>query len=156
MQQEIQKTKLYKDTIRKQEKVISRLEKLMETTLKDTQKARNAVIEMEKLKTENSNLQKQLKAQVYGGDNNYSEVEQHKQEVESLQKLVESLKEELKSKRPTTSHGNEWEKEKSELEVMLYRAEKRVESMQLEMTNNAKNFAKEIANLKMQIAEKES
>jgi hypothetical protein len=36
MQQEIQKTKLYKDTIRKQEKVISRLEKLMETTLKDT------------------------------------------------------------------------------------------------------------------------
>ncbi len=57
MQQEIQKTKLYKDTIRKQEKVISRLEKLMETTLKDTQKARNAVIEMEKLKTENSKLQ---------------------------------------------------------------------------------------------------
>ncbi len=56
MQQEIQKTKLYKDTIRKQEKVISRLEKLMETTLKDTQKARNAVIEMEKLKTENGKL----------------------------------------------------------------------------------------------------
>ena len=61
MQQEIQKTKLYKDTITKQEKVIARLEKLMETTLKDTQKARNAVIEMERLKTENATLQKSLK-----------------------------------------------------------------------------------------------
>jgi hypothetical protein len=69
-------------------------------------------------------------------------VEQHKKEVESLQRLVEDLKEELKSKRPTTSHGNEWEKEKSELEVNLYRAEARCESMEAEMTNNAKNFAK--------------
>lgn len=101
----------------------------MEATLKDTQKARNAVIEMEKLKTENQTLQRRLKNQVYGGDKEFSEVKQHKKEVESLQRLVEDLREELKSKRPTTSHGNEWEKEKSEMEVMLYRSETRVESL---------------------------
>mgnify|MGYP000863141044 FL=1 len=66
MQQEISKTQLYKDTIKKQEKVISKLEKLMETTLKDTQKARNSLLELEQLKTENINLQKQLKQIAYG------------------------------------------------------------------------------------------
>ena len=70
MQQEISKTQLYKDTIKKQEKVISKLEKLMETTLKDTQKARNSLLELEQLKTENINLQKQLKQIAYGPVNN--------------------------------------------------------------------------------------
>ena len=50
----------------------------METTLKDTQKARNAVVEMELLKTENANLQKQLKARVYGEGKDFSEIEQYK------------------------------------------------------------------------------
>jgi hypothetical protein len=31
--------------------------------------------------------------------------------------MTEDLREELKSKRPTTSHGNEWQREKGELEV---------------------------------------
>lgn len=66
MQQEVSKTQLYRDTIKKQEKVISKLEKLMETTLKDTQKARNSLLELEQLKTENINLQKQLKTMAYG------------------------------------------------------------------------------------------
>lgn len=66
MQQEVSKTQLYRDTIKKQEMVISKLEKLMETTLKDTQKARNSLLELEQLKTENINLQKQLKNLAYG------------------------------------------------------------------------------------------
>jgi len=42
------------------------------------------------------------------------------------------------------------------LEVQLFRSEQRVESLSAEMINNAKNFAKEIASLKMDIAEKEA
>jgi hypothetical protein len=38
----------------------------METTLKDTQKARGALVELEQLKTENINLQKQLKEMAFG------------------------------------------------------------------------------------------
>ena len=66
LQQEVSKVQLYKDTIKKQEKVIAKLEKLMETTLKDTQKARSALVELEQLKTENINLQKQLKEMAFG------------------------------------------------------------------------------------------
>ena len=66
MQQEIQKTQIYKETIKKQEKVIDKLEKMMESTLKDTEKARGALIELEQIKSENINLQKQLKTMAYG------------------------------------------------------------------------------------------
>ena len=66
MQQEISKIQVYKDTIKKQEKVIAKLEKLMESTLKDTQKARGAILELEQVKTENMNLQKQLKEMAFG------------------------------------------------------------------------------------------
>ena len=66
MQQEIQKSHLYKETIKKQEKVIAKLEKLMESSLKDTQKARSAMIELERIKTENINLQKQMKQIAFG------------------------------------------------------------------------------------------
>lgn len=66
MQQEIQKVSLYKETIKKQEKVIGKLERLMETSLKDAQKARQSQVELESLRTENIQLQKQLKGIVYG------------------------------------------------------------------------------------------
>jgi hypothetical protein len=57
---EVQKTNLYKDTIKKQERVISKLEVLLEKTLKDTQKARDGMLELEKLRTENIELQSAL------------------------------------------------------------------------------------------------
>ncbi len=53
---ELQKTNLYKDTIKKQERVISKLEGLLEKTLKDTQRARDGMLELEKLRTENLEL----------------------------------------------------------------------------------------------------
>lgn len=57
----MQKTALYKDTIKKQERVITKLETLLEKTLKDTQKAREGMLELEKLRTENFGLQHALK-----------------------------------------------------------------------------------------------
>ena len=53
----MQKIGLYKDTIRKQEKVIIKLETLLDKTLKETQRAREGILELEKLKTENLELQ---------------------------------------------------------------------------------------------------
>mmetsp|Transcript_34749 Transcript_34749/g.40638 ORF Transcript_34749/g.40638 Transcript_34749/m.40638 type:complete len:858 (-) Transcript_34749:61-2634(-) len=157
MQQEISKTQLYKDTIKKQEKVISKLEKLMETTLKDTQKARNSLLELEQLKTENINLQKQLKQIAYGPEGENSDVEKYRREVSRLENLVSDLREELKSKRPTTSYGStEMESQKMDLEVKLHRANARVEALQDEMAENAKNFAKEISQLKIIISEKQA
>lgn len=57
MTKEMQKIGLYKDTIRKQEKVIVKLENLLNKTLTETQRARDGILELEKLKTENLELQ---------------------------------------------------------------------------------------------------
>lgn len=57
MTKEMQKIGLYKDTIRKQETVIVKLEALLDKTLKETQRAREGILELEKLKTENLALQ---------------------------------------------------------------------------------------------------
>ena len=43
-----------------------------------------------------------------------------------------------------------------ELEVKLHKANARIEALQDEMTYNAKNYAKEIAQLKLIIAEKQA
>jgi hypothetical protein len=49
----MQKIAVYKDTVRKQEAVITKMEALLQKTMKDTQRAREGVLELEKLKTEN-------------------------------------------------------------------------------------------------------
>ena len=66
--------------------VISKLEKLLDKTLKDTQMARETVQELERLRTENLELQKRIKETAYGGkDMN----EQARQEIRRLERLVQ-------------------------------------------------------------------
>ena len=117
---EAQKTNLYKDTIKKQERVITKLETLLEKTLKDTQRARDGMIELEKLRTENLELQQALKSQggstqpQYGmtKDIDSDEVHRLRGEVQLLEGLVSELRVELKNKRPQTPTGGplgDWE-----------------------------------------------
>jgi len=61
LKKEISKINVYKDTIRKQEKVMAKLQALLEKTLKDTQRAREGMIELDKLRTENLELQRVVK-----------------------------------------------------------------------------------------------
>mmetsp|Transcript_17475 Transcript_17475/g.17233 ORF Transcript_17475/g.17233 Transcript_17475/m.17233 type:complete len:324 (+) Transcript_17475:1523-2494(+) len=155
LNKEIAKINLYKDTIRKQEKVISKLEALLEKTLKDTKRAREGMMELEKLRTENLELQKGIKsnAKLRG---NQSEVDRLKSEVQMLETLVSELRDELKNKRPQTAGQADWEDEKVEYEVKLQKAEARCEAMQEELTSSSAGHAREIARLKTIVAEKES
>lgn len=160
MQTQIDKVKVYRETIKKQETVISKLEKILEKTLKDTQAARESAQELEKLKTENLDLQRRIKENAYGGrDFN----EQSRQEIRRLERLVQELNEQLRSKRPDTreirsgGYGRPLEdEERIRLEVDLQKAELRMQAMQEEMDRNASRFAKEISHYKGQIAEKQS
>lgn len=153
VQGQIDKVRIYRDTIKKQEAVISKLEKILDKTLKDTQMARESVQELERLRTENLELQRRIKENAYGGQGN----EQSKQEVRRLERLVQELKEQLRSKRPDTRDLNrDDEMDRIRLEVDLQKAELRVQSMQDEMDMNAVKFAKEIAHYKGLIAEKQS
>ena len=69
------------------------------------------MVELEQIKTENVNLQKQLKNMVYGNGEN-SEIDKYKNECIRLERIIAELREDLKSKRPTTSYGNDAEKDK--------------------------------------------
>ncbi len=114
----MQKTNLYKDTIRKQEKVIAKLEALLEKTLKDTQRARDGMLELEKLRTENIELQQALK----NSATNYTdsdEMDRLRREISLLESLVAELREELKNKRPQSAGQTDWEDEKIDYEVRL-------------------------------------
>lgn len=155
LNKEIAKINLYKDTIRKQEKVISKLEALLEKTLKDTKRAREGMIELEKLRTENLELQKNAKdVGKYKGSS--SEADRLRSEVQMLETLVAELRDELKSKRPQTAGQADWEEDKIEYEVKLQKAESRVDAMQQMLTESTADHAREISRLKMIIAEKES
>jgi len=157
MQQEISKISVYKDTIKKQEKVIAKLEKLMETTLKDTQKARGAMLELEQLKTENMHLQKQLKEMAFGPEGHNGELERYRQECTRLERLVAELREDLASKRPTSGKGNpDWDRERIEYEIKLQKANARVSALQEEIIDIARNFARERSKLEIAIAEKQA
>jgi hypothetical protein len=155
LNKEIAKINLYKDTIRKQEKVISKLEALLEKTLKDTKRAREGMLELEKLRTENLELQRNVKdvARMKGSS---SDAERLRSEVQMLETLVAELRDELKNKRPQTAGQADWEDEKVEYEVKLQKAETRVDAIQDELTNMAAEYAREIARMKTIIAEKES
>lgn len=165
---EAQKTSLYKDTIKKQERVITKLETLLEKTLKDTQRARDGVLELEKLRTENLELQQALKSgggpQQYGmakGDKmgDSDEVHRLRGEVQLLEGLVSELRAELKNKRPQTPTGGplgDWEDQRIDMEVKAQKAQARIDALQNELTNSAQMYAREISKLKLIIAEKDS
>lgn len=155
MQQEIRKVNLYRDTIKKQEKVIVRLEHLLENTMKDTEKATKQSLELEKIKSENLELQQKLKQKVYGKREN-EEIERYREEVRKLERIKEEIQEELKFKRPTSSHGQNLDHQNFELEVHLKRAEARVESLQSELNKNAKRYSEEITQLQSVLNEKTS
>lgn len=141
LKKEIAKINLYKDTIRKQEKVISKLEALLEKTLKDTKRAREGMLELEKLRTENLELQKNAK-DVGRFKGSASEADRLRSEVQMLETLVAELRDELKSKRPQTAGQADWEEEKIEYEVKLQKAEARVNAMQDELTTSTAEHAR--------------
>jgi hypothetical protein len=137
---------------------------LLEKTLKDTQKARDGMLELEKLRTDNIELQNALNKGIGygkgGGQSNYEsdENDQLRREVHLMENLVQELRQELRNKRPMTANGNDgnWEDERIEMEVKMQKAQARIDAMQNEMTSSATLFAKEIAKLKLLLAEKES
>lgn len=79
--------------------IILQLEALLEKTLKDTQRARDGMLELEKLRTENLELQSALKNNLMSMKDQ-DESDRLRQEIRMLESLVAELREELRNKRP--------------------------------------------------------
>jgi len=159
MQREIQKINLYKDTIKKQEKVIAKLEGLLNKTIRDTKQSKLDMLELEKLKTENLQLQKDIKNSAITKSDINPDAERYRKEIARLEEQVASLQRDLaerKSNVPTSKKEEDWEMEKIELEVKLQKAEARNKAIEDEMQENAKNYGKQIADLRAELLQKET
>jgi hypothetical protein len=76
------------------------------------------MLELEKLRTENLELQNALRNSS-GSMMDSDEVDRLRKEIQMLEGLVNELREELRNKRPQTAGHADWEDEKIELEVRL-------------------------------------
>lgn len=76
------------------------------------------MLELEKLRTENLELQSALKNSALNMRDS-DEVDRLRKEISILESLVAELREELKNKRPQSAGGMDWEDEKIEYEVRL-------------------------------------
>lgn len=153
-EREIKKVGSYRETIRKQEIVISKLEGLLKSAMRDTQQARETALERDRYKTENLELRKQMR---YTGASGEAGDEMLKQEIRRMERQIFELEHQLKSKRPMTSQGDsDMERRIIELEVELQRSELRVEGMQQEMDSNAVRFAQEMSRMQGLLAERQS
>ena len=161
LQKETQKIGLYRETIKKQEEVIVKMENLLKKTMNDNERQKDSLMELEQLRTENLKLQKELKDFVVNatpgviGRNNI-ELEKSKNEIKRLQQLINELQDDLRNKRPISAEKKELQTEILQLEVKYQKSQARVMSLEKELENSAKNNAKEIAALKLMLAEKQA
>lgn len=76
------------------------------------------MLELERLRTENIELQKAMKDANFGNRES-GDLQRYRDEIAMLENMVQELRDELKNKRPQTAGHNDWEDEKIELEVKL-------------------------------------
>lgn len=129
---EMQKIGLYKDTIRKQESVIVKLEALLDKTLRETQRAREGILELEKLKTENLELQTQLKNEALGAGEDPELVGALRKQIEDQDETIDQLRQELDDARPQSAGLADWEDEKIGFELQIEQYEARVGALDAE------------------------
>lgn len=161
LQRETQQIGLYRETIKMQEKSISKYEALLKKTMTDSNRQKESLLELEQLRTENLTLQRELKDIVVSvtpgivGRGN-TELEKYKKEVARLEKITHELQSELSNKRPISAERKNIQNEVLELEVKYHKAVSRVRALEDEIHESAKKYAKEISQLKMILADKES
>lgn len=161
LQKETQKIGLYRETIKKQEEVITKMESLLKKTMSESERQKDSLLELEQLRTENLKLQKELKDFVVNstpgviGRGN-AELEKSKKEIARLTQLVNELQDDLRSKRPISAEKKDLQTEILQLEVKYHKAQARVKSLEEELETSARNSAKEISALKLILAEKEA
>jgi hypothetical protein len=161
LQKETQKIGLYRETVKKQEQVIVKLENLLNKTMSDNSRQKESLMELESLRTENLKLQNELKNMVINtapgvlGKGN-PELEKYRSEVKRLEGVVKELKDELANKRPISTDKKVIQNEILELEVKYHKAQARVRSLEDQLEENSRRYAQELSRLKILLNEKES
>merc|ERR1712039_161804 len=168
----------YRQTTKTQEKVIAKLEQILEKSLEEVQKAQCVQVDVERLKTENMRLRDRCAQLVArrrqsdeGEDADTEELRrqlvQKCDEVARLQALVQ----ELRSKHSQQSEAavaaspevarerarlEELEARRLEWEQRCQSAENRVQVLQQQLTETSKRYGAEISSLRVEVAKRDA
>ncbi|CAE7674961.1 CCDC33 [Symbiodinium pilosum] len=181
LQDEGRKLDTYRQTAKTQEKVISKLEKILESSLQEVQKAQKVQVDIERLKTENLKLRERcsslLTRKKEVGDDEAQELRQRlaekDAEIARLQKVATTLKASpadtvqetvLPSTAPDTAALSAEEQEqlahleakRFEWEQRCAAAEQRLQMLQQQLTESSKRYGAQISTLEVEIAKKDA
>lgn len=129
----------YRHTIKQQETIIQKLEGLLSVAMKDVRRAKAQDPELEGLKTQLSKAQ--------------GEIERHKHDMELVRQEAQKQKELVMNAAPPPNYASE---EQVKLLMRAERAERRAAAVEEEMTEMARQNAREIAALKLKLSEKDA
>ncbi len=173
LQGNVQKISLYRETINKQEEVISKLEKLMKKSINESNKQKEDILELEKLKTENFNLQKELKNYLINNtiiegnaynSNSQLDIDKYRNEISRLENIIKQMQIKISQ---TNNIRKNFDMNKDdqnsnddrniiELEIRYNKALEKINLLENEINNVTRKYAEEITRLKIKIAEKEA
>eukprot|EP00933_Yihiella_yeosuensis_P083494 TRINITY_DN9772_c0_g1_i1.p1 TRINITY_DN9772_c0_g1~~TRINITY_DN9772_c0_g1_i1.p1 ORF type:complete len:694 (-),score=147.34 TRINITY_DN9772_c0_g1_i1:62-1930(-) len=158
LQEHGKKLETYRQTTRTQEKVISKLEKILESSLLEVQKAQKAQVEVERMKTENIRLRDkfaQLAARKRSDNSSEEELRRKDLEIQRLQEAA-SQKAWQASAGPGDTQRLDLETKRQEWEQRCQQAENRVQSLQQQLSESSKRYGAEISNLQVENAKKDA
>merc|ERR1712194_497315 len=178
-QKDNKKISMYRETARSQEKVIGKLEKVLEASIGDLQKAQEQHTEFESLKRENMRLKDDLmalqkEAEVLGqAGTELSEIKKSKRakelEVEKLQQILIQVQEQgggvggragsPGSGRSAGGGGQQSARLQQEKQLLIYKIqqlENRIRTSEEAIRATTKEQSKELAQLKVEIARKDA
>eukprot|EP01137_Pigoraptor_chileana_P009783 Opistho-2@58539 len=171
LQESVGKASKYEQTCKQQEKVIVRLEQIIDKHVKDAHRGGTSStpfnIEMESrkyLQEENARLREQTRQQQFGAiqateeggkTDAGGEAVKLRQELESERQRNARLTSEIELAKMSTA-GRMDDDERLMLMLRVDKAESRVAALENEMLSNAKTYAKQISDLKVQLSERKA
>uniref|UniRef100_A0A0G4HXT2 Uncharacterized protein n=1 Tax=Chromera velia CCMP2878 TaxID=1169474 RepID=A0A0G4HXT2_9ALVE len=156
---------LYKQTARSQEKVIKKLERVLETSLGEVQRAQQLELEMERLKSENFSANEKVRALLVkkkyaeGMGDDVKELKHQLKEKDLEVKRLERLVKEFEARGARGGSGVEIERlqeEKLQWELKCEQMDQRILALERELTEQAKKFGREISGLQLDVAKKDA
>lgn len=159
VRKEIPKIDMYKEIVLKQEKVMAKMENLLNKAANNARHHQQDIAELDGLKREISLLQRDIRSSAIQESEQEIAAEKYQREIAQMEEQVVRLKKEL-SHRNENGSGREadeqWDRDKIELEVRLQKAEARDKAIDYEMNQNVKAYDAEIERLKLELAKKQA
>eukprot|EP00826_Nyctotherus_ovalis_P022218 TRINITY_DN17290_c0_g1_i6.p1 TRINITY_DN17290_c0_g1~~TRINITY_DN17290_c0_g1_i6.p1 ORF type:complete len:297 (+),score=104.63 TRINITY_DN17290_c0_g1_i6:128-1018(+) len=159
IQKESSRIDMYKEIVLKQQKVMTKMEGLLDKAAKNAKHYQQDIAELDGLKRDISLLQHDIRSSAIQKSEQEIAAERYQREIAQMEEQITRLKKELNHRNENASRreaDEQWDKDKIELEVRLQKAEARDKAIDYEMNQNVKGYDTEIEKLKLELAKKQA